>query len=125
MSESHRRVTPIVDGLREAGLLVAVGDDVPDLIADLVDDSRRVQPGCGFVAVRGHAQDGHDWIDAAQESGAVLAIVEDASRSALPCIVVRDGRRAAAVAAAAFHQWPARELTMVGVTGTNGKTTTV
>ena len=125
MSESHRRVTPIVDGLREAGLLVAVGDDVPDLISDLVDDSRRVQPGCGVVAVRGHAQDGHDWIDAAQESGAVLAIVEDASRSALPCIVVRDGRRAAAVAAAAFHQWPARELTMVGVTGTNGKTTTV
>ena len=125
MSEPHRHVAPIVDGLREAGLLVAVGDHVPDLLSDLVDDSRRVQPGCGFVAVRGHAQDGHDWIDAAQASGAVLAIVEDALRSALPCIVVRDGRRAAAVAAAAFHQWPARELTMVGVTGTNGKTTTV
>ena len=80
--------------------------------------------------MKGYAQDGHDWIDAARAAGAALLIVEDASRvaamsSPLPSITVRDGRRAAAVAAAAFHGWPAREMTMVGVTGTNGKTTTV
>jgi UDP-N-acetylmuramoyl-L-alanyl-D-glutamate--2,6-diaminopimelate ligase len=52
-------------------------------------------------------------------------VVDDASRTTLPTIVVRDTRRAAAVAAAAFHDFPARELRLVGVTGTNGKTTTV
>jgi UDP-N-acetylmuramoyl-L-alanyl-D-glutamate--2,6-diaminopimelate ligase len=51
--------------------------------------------------------------------------VEDPSRTTLPCIVVRDARRAAAVAAAAFYAWPARSLSILGVTGTNGKTTTV
>ena len=120
----------IVDALRDAGLLVSAGDGLPDMIGDLVDDSRRVTSGCAFVAVRGHTQDGHDWLDAAQRGGATLVMVEDVARlagmtSPMPALIVRDGRRAAAVAAAAFHRWPARELTMVGVTGTNGKTTTV
>ena len=54
-----------------------------------------------------------------------MAIVQDASRTTLPALVVNDGRRAAAIAASAFFGWPARELQLVGVTGTNGKTTTV
>ena len=53
------------------------------------------------------------------------AIVQDADRTTLPALVVNDGRRAAAVAAAAAYDFPARELQLVGVTGTNGKTTTV
>lgn len=118
-------VSRIVDALGESGLLVSVGADLPDTIVDLVDDSRRASHHAGFVAVRGYAQDGHDWIAAARSAGASMAIVEDEARSTLKCIVVRDGRRAAAVAAAAFHDWPARALTIVGVTGTNGKTTTV
>jgi len=123
-------VETVHDALRDAGLLVSMSGEPPRHIADLVDDSRLVTPGAAFVAVMGLALDGHDWIDAAQRAGAGLLIVEDVSRVAsmttpLPCLVVRDGRRAAAVAAAAFHQWPARELTIVGVTGTNGKTTTV
>ncbi|MEQ1691001.1 MAG: UDP-N-acetylmuramoyl-L-alanyl-D-glutamate--2,6-diaminopimelate ligase [Gemmatimonas sp.] len=127
--ESHR-VSVLVDALRDAGVLVGVSAELPERLTDLVDDSRRATPGAGFVAVKGYAQDGHDWMVAAQRAGATLLIVEDASRVAamptpLPSITVRDGRRAAAVAAAAFHDWPARELTMVGVTGTNGKTTTV
>jgi UDP-N-acetylmuramoyl-L-alanyl-D-glutamate--2,6-diaminopimelate ligase len=129
-SSPRGSVAALLDALRDAGLLVAVSDGVPDSISDLVDDSRRVTNGSGFVAVKGHAQDGHDWIESARASGAALLIVEDPSRVAalsapLPFITVRDGRRAAAMAAAAFHGWPARELTMVGVTGTNGKTTTV
>lgn len=124
------QVDVIVDALRDAGLLVSLSDGLPERIGDLVDDSRRVSAGAGFVAVKGHTQDGHEWLDTAQRAGATLCIVEDASRVAamatpLPSIVVRDGRRAAAVAAAAFHGWPARDLVMVGVTGTNGKTTTV
>ena len=123
-------VAQVLEALRDAGLLVATSSTLPDTVSDLVDDSRRVSPNCAFVAVQGHAQDGHDWLAAAHTSGAALFIVEDVARLAvLPASVafvhVRDGRRAAAVAAAAFHGWPARELTMVGVTGTNGKTTTV
>ena len=115
----------IVEALGTAGLLVSVAENFPSNISGLVDDSRRVIPGCVFVAVRGSAQDGHDWLEHAAKSGASSALVEDASRTALPAIVVRDGRRAAAVAAAAFYDWPARALQLVGVTGTNGKTTTV
>jgi UDP-N-acetylmuramoyl-L-alanyl-D-glutamate--2,6-diaminopimelate ligase len=115
----------IVEALATAGLLVSVADNFPAHITGLVDDSRRVASGSAFVAVRGYAQDGHDWLEKAAESGASCALVEDAARTSLPVVVVRDGRRAAAVAAAAFYDWPARELQLVGVTGTNGKTTTV
>ena len=118
-------VADIVDALGDAGLLVGTSGELPATIADLADDSRRVGVDVGFVAVRGHSLDGHDWLDAARNAGATLAIVEDSSRTTLPHIIVRDGRRAAAVAAAAFHGWPARDLSIVGVTGTNGKTTTV
>ncbi|MEO7361809.1 MAG: Mur ligase domain-containing protein, partial [Gemmatimonadaceae bacterium] len=117
--------TRIIEALGAAGVLVSVAENFPLYVPGLVDDSRRVTPGCVFVAVRGSAQDGHDWLDQAAASGASCALVEDASRTTLPVIVVRDGRRAAAVAAAAFYDWPARALQLVGVTGTNGKTTTV
>src|ERR1019366_2654497 len=89
------------------------------------DDSRAVGRGALFVAVRGSSRDGHDFLHAAAERGAVAAIVEDAAHTALPAIVVRDARRAAAVAAAAFFGEPARAMRFIGVTGTNGKTTTV
>ncbi len=123
-------VAAIVDALRDAGVLVHASEPLPAVLTDVVDDSRRVTPGAAFVAVRGHAQDGHDWIAAAHRAGAALVIAEDVTRvaavdAAMPVLTVRDGRRAAAIAAAVFHGWPARELTMVGVTGTNGKTTTV
>ncbi|MFN9423809.1 UDP-N-acetylmuramoyl-L-alanyl-D-glutamate--2,6-diaminopimelate ligase [Gemmatimonas sp.] len=121
-------VALLVDTLREAGLLVGTSPLLPEVLHDLVDDSRRVTPGAAFVAVRGAAQDGHAWLAAAQAAGATLALAEDAAAAAavsLPALIVRDGRRAAALAAAAFHGFPARALTLVGVTGTNGKTTTV
>jgi UDP-N-acetylmuramoyl-L-alanyl-D-glutamate--2,6-diaminopimelate ligase len=115
----------IVDALRASGLLVSLSDHLPEGISGLVDDSRQVTNGALFVAVRGYAQDGHDWLSQAEQRGASCAIVEDDTRTALPTIVVRDGRRAAAVAAAAFYEWPAQKLQLIGVTGTNGKTTTV
>jgi UDP-N-acetylmuramoyl-L-alanyl-D-glutamate--2,6-diaminopimelate ligase len=123
-------VERLLDALRDAGLLVAQAEAaaVPATITDLVDDSRRVTPGCAFLAVKGATQDGHAWLPAAAGRGATLALVEDtdaATAASLPWVQVRDGRRAAAIAAAAFHDWPARALTLVGVTGTNGKTTTV
>jgi UDP-N-acetylmuramoyl-L-alanyl-D-glutamate--2,6-diaminopimelate ligase len=98
---------------------------MPEHFTDITDDSRRVTPGALFVAVRGAAFDGHDYLGAAASSGAAAAIVEDASRTTLPAFVVRDARRAAGVAARAAFADPVTEMTMVGVTGTNGKTTTV
>lgn len=115
----------IIEALGASGLLVSVSDGFPSEVAGLSDDSRRITAGSAFVAVKGHAQDGHDWLEVAAARGAIAAIVEDGARTTLPAIVVRDGRRAAAVAAAAYYAWPAHELQLVGVTGTNGKTTTV
>lgn len=115
----------IVDALGRAGLLVNVHGELPLRFASIADDSRRTDTGALFVAVRGSVADGHDYLSAASERGAAAAIVEDATRATIPAIVVRDSRRAAGIAAAAAFGEPARALTLVAVTGTNGKTTTV
>ena len=115
----------VTDALARAGLLVERRGELPDEALGIADDSRRVMRGGVFIAVRGSVGDGHDYLGGAEASGAVAAIVEDPSRTKLPAIVVRDGRRAAAIAAAAAYDDPARELRLVAVTGTNGKTTTV
>jgi UDP-N-acetylmuramoyl-L-alanyl-D-glutamate--2,6-diaminopimelate ligase len=70
-------------------------------------------------------QDGHEYLEDAAGRGASVVIVEQAGRTALPSIVVREGRRAAAIAAAAAFEEPANALRIAAVTGTNGKTTTV
>lgn len=121
----HDDIDTIARALDDAGLLVERHGALPNAITGITDDSRAVKPGYLFVAVRGSERDGHDFLDAAAKAGASAAIVQDASRTQLPALVVNDGRRAAAVAAAAFYGFPARELQLVGVTGTNGKTTTV
>ena len=118
-------VSVIADALREAGLLDAVRGELPREVTAVSDDSRAMHAGALFLAVRGTERDGHDYLDAAASAGAVAALVADPSRTTLPALVVKDTRRAAAVAAAAFYRSPARQLRLVGVTGTNGKTTTV
>jgi UDP-N-acetylmuramoyl-L-alanyl-D-glutamate--2,6-diaminopimelate ligase len=94
-------------------------------VTDIVDDSRAVRPGALFVAVRGTERDGHDYLPDAGARGAVAAIIEDTAHARLPALVVRDGRRAAAIAAAAFFGDPSSRIRAIAVTGTNGKTTTV
>src|SRR4051812_30762044 len=121
----HAEIEPIVQALDEAGLLVERRGALPAAIAEITDDSRSVVAGGMFVAVRGTARDGHDFLDTAAANGAAVAILQDPSRTKLPAIVMNDGRRAAAIAGAAAHGFPARELQLVGITGTNGKTTTV
>jgi len=112
------------DALGRAGLLVEVRGSLPENLTGITDDSRQVSAGSLFVAVRGTARDGHDFLPAlADRAGA--AIVEDASRTTLPAFVVSDARRAAPIAAAIAYGMPASRLRLVGVTGTNGKTTTV
>src|SRR5579863_2024117 len=90
-------------------------------------DSRRVKPGCLFVAMRGEASDGNRFIDNAIQSGAV-AVVTDSStekpREGVAWAVVPHGRRALARISANFYKKPAERIAMVGITGTNGKSTT-
>jgi len=94
-------------------------------ITDVTHDSRTVQRGAMFCCVRGEERDGHDFAVQAVHSGASALLVErEVSGVEVTQVVVRDVRRAMGYVAAAFHQHPSRELTVVGVTGTNGKTTT-
>ena len=93
-------------------------------ITDVCYDSRKAAPGAAFVAVRGYETDGHKYIPAAVENGASLVICEEAPEAEIPYVLVKDSRRAMARTAANFFRRPAEELTVIGVTGTNGKTTT-
>jgi UDP-N-acetylmuramoyl-L-alanyl-D-glutamate--2,6-diaminopimelate ligase len=117
------RISEIRGALAERGLLVGVEGKLPDEATGVADDSRKVKSGELFIAVRGWNSDGHDFLDAAAQRGAGVAIVEDPTRTKLPALVVREGRRAAAIAASTAYVNPARHLTIIGVTGTNGKTT--
>jgi UDP-N-acetylmuramoyl-L-alanyl-D-glutamate--2,6-diaminopimelate ligase len=125
MHALHVRSSALTIALKDAGLLVAVAGTLPEYVTSITDDSRAATPGGVFVAIRGVDRDGHAFLAAAEQGGATAAIVERADATALPRWVVTDARRAAAVAAATFYGEPSRELTLVGVTGTNGKTTTV
>jgi UDP-N-acetylmuramoyl-L-alanyl-D-glutamate--2,6-diaminopimelate ligase len=115
----------IREALSRAGLLVAADGKHPDNIELVTDDSRRVLKGALFVAVRGATADGHDYLSAAENAGASVAIVETPDKTELPTLRVTDGRKAAAVAAAAFYGSPATALRLIAVTGTSGKSTTV
>ena len=109
--------------LQRADLLVQ-GPEGDLACTDLATDSREIQGGGCFVAVRGSLDDGHRFIDRAVAAGAALVVAEQAVECGVPVVVVRDGRRAAEALATAWFDRPAARLQLVGVTGTNGKTTT-
>jgi UDP-N-acetylmuramoyl-L-alanyl-D-glutamate--2,6-diaminopimelate ligase len=93
-------------------------------VLDLAYDARAVTPGALFFAVPGERADGHNFAAEAVERGAVAAVVERRLDLPVSQVVVRDARAAMAVAADTFFGEPTRELEVVGVTGTSGKTTT-
>jgi UDP-N-acetylmuramoyl-L-alanyl-D-glutamate--2,6-diaminopimelate ligase len=94
-------------------------------ITGIAYDSRRVTPGMVFIAVPGQTVDGHDYVSDAIERGAVAVICERNGFSSprIAKIRVADAREALALAAATFHGHPSASLKVIGVTGTNGKTT--
>jgi len=93
-------------------------------ISDVTHDSREAGPGVLFVAVRGFTVDGHDYVRAALEAGSPAVCVEDAAvASGVPAIVVPDARAVLGALAAFTHGKPSNRLDVIGVTGTNGKTT--
>src|ERR1700730_816035 len=93
-------------------------------IVDLAYDDRRAGPGTLFFCVRGFSRDGHEFAPAALERGAVALVGEQTLGLGVPEVVVSSARAAMAPAAAAFYGDPTAKLQVVGVTGTNGKTTT-
>jgi UDP-N-acetylmuramoyl-L-alanyl-D-glutamate--2,6-diaminopimelate ligase len=93
-------------------------------IASLAYDSRRAGPGSLFFCVSGLRSDGHDHAPAAVAAGAVALVVERPLGLGVPEVVVGDARAAMAPLAARFNGDPSRRLRVIGVTGTNGKTTT-
>jgi UDP-N-acetylmuramoyl-L-alanyl-D-glutamate--2,6-diaminopimelate ligase len=113
----------ILDELRRADLLITAPANGRDPRAIGVD-SREIGPEMLYVAVRGSQADGHQFVTSALQRGAQTALVEIPQPVEVPQIVVRDSRRAALVLAAAWYGHPGRYLRLIGVTGTNGKTTT-
>jgi len=102
-----------------------VASDVsPVEVTALAYDNRRVEPGSVFFCVRGFTRDGHDFAADAVARGAVALVVDHPLGLGVPEVVVGDVRAAMAPAAARLHGDPTATLRTIGVTGTNGKTTT-
>src|SRR4051794_20970086 len=114
----------LVELLRAAGLAAEVRGDSAVEIRDLAYDSRRVSDGTLFFCFPGERTDGHDFAATALETGATALVVERELELDVPQAQVEDARAAMAPIAAAFNEDPTSELTVVGITGTNGKTTT-
>jgi UDP-N-acetylmuramoyl-L-alanyl-D-glutamate--2,6-diaminopimelate ligase len=117
-------LAPLLDELRRQDLLLGAPEGLPP-VSSLSADSRTAKDGTLYVAVRGSQADGHAFIADAVARGATVVVAERNTQTGAPTILVRDGRLAAIALARAWYGDPARALTLVGVTGTNGKTTTV
>ena len=120
----------ILDRIIEGCDVISVRGNAGIEIRSVCNDSRKVVPGALFVAVKGFASDGHDYINAVVEKGAAAIIYEDETKVGdvpqnIALVQVKSSRYALAIAAANFYDNPSRKLTLVGITGTNGKTTTV
>ena len=98
--------------------------DAQTEIGDVSYDSRQTKPGDLFVAVRGYESDGHKFIGAAVNAGAAVILCEEAPAQDIPYVLVKDSRLALALVSKNYFGDPASEMKVVGVTGTNGKTTT-
>ena len=114
-----RRLRDLLDGVG-AELSAGAGDQE---IRGVTCDSRAVEPGSLFIAVPGERFDGHDFAPAAVAAGAAAVLVERSPHPGVPFALVPDTRCAAGPVAAAFHGGPSEGMRLVGVTGTNGKTT--
>jgi UDP-N-acetylmuramoyl-L-alanyl-D-glutamate--2,6-diaminopimelate ligase len=107
---------------------LAVEGSLDKEISGIASDSRKADKGYLFVAIRGTNHDGHDFILAAQAKGAAAIVYEQTLFSfpkdpEITYIQVRDTQRALALLAARFYHYPSRQLPLIGITGTNGKTT--
>lgn len=117
------RTPEMTVGMLAEHLGASVGDEKRTRVRGVSHDSRTVRAGDVFVAITGARFDGHDHIGEAVSRGAVAVICERPTDHRVPQIVVRDGRKALGRAAAEVYRHPSECLRLVGITGTNGKTT--
>ena len=118
-----RRSKPF-SALIEATNAIRVSGDANIAISGIAYNSNDVQPGDLFVALRGGYTDGHFYVERAIANGAAALMVEEVVASNIPFVVVRDSRASLADISARFFDDPSRELKIVGITGTDGKTST-
>ena len=111
--------------LKEITVYGLTGDPEHE-IGGLAYDSRQVKPGYMFVALKGHRQNGHDYIQDAVNKGAVALVAEEfkGPHGKAAEICVPDSRKALSRLAIQFYNYPFKGIRLIGVTGTNGKTTT-
>ena len=121
---SQVRLSRVVERLRSEGLLAEAPEQDP-VLRGVTANSRTATEGDLFCAWAGTSKDAHEFVTAAEEAGAVAAVVEHPVEPSLPQVVVTSGREAAALAADEVMGRPSEGLVLTGVTGTNGKTTTV
>ncbi len=123
MSRPDRTLRQLLGVLDDAEIS---GLSLDHQVSSITSDSRQVEPGTLFVALAGTRLDGHAYIQDACERGCLAVVVEQDVECPPGCGVVRvaDSRRACGFLAGAFYGNPARDMTMIGLTGTNGKTTT-
>ncbi len=112
------KLSRLLDGVR----VVESPPSDPE-VTGICYDSRRLKAGDCFVAIPGTHTDGHRYVETALRDGAVAAVVERRVGTAWPQVVVDDSRRALALMASTFYDHPSRGMTVIGVTGTDGKTT--
>lgn len=113
-----------VEELLSALPIKKVIGELPHQILDMAIDSRSVQPNSVFVCIKGYTVDGHDYAQRAVDAGATMIVAErqlEVSGNAAQ-VIVDDTNRAIGLLAARFFDYPSKDIVMVGVTGTNGKT---
>ena len=103
--------------------IASLSADLDAEICGVSFDSRTLRTGEVFIAVRGYQQDGHQFIEEAVVKGAVCVLCEESPVINTQYVIVKDSRKALAAASAAWFGYPAESLKIIGVTGTNGKTT--
>ncbi len=125
MANAPTSLVSVARVLRTAGLVDELHGQEDVAVSGVTQDSRSVKAGDLFLAWRGSEWDAHDFVAPAARAGAVAAVVErHVPEAGIPQLQVSDGRRAAALAADTILGSPWQDLFTVGITGTNGKTTT-
>ncbi|HMA62521.1 MAG TPA: UDP-N-acetylmuramoyl-L-alanyl-D-glutamate--2,6-diaminopimelate ligase [bacterium] len=107
------------------GIDYTVFGKLPKSVTSLANDSRKVKKGSLFFAIRGTSTDGHKYLDQAVNNDASAVVVEEKSDLDIPQIIVENSRTALSRAAKNFYNDPTSKLKLIGITGTNGKTSTV
>ena len=123
----QKQLTLIIDKIIEEVRQVQVLGADDKIITDITADSRVVEEGSLFICLKGATVDGHKFLQMAVEKGAVAALVEDVPEEipeGVTLLVVPDTRKAMEIIVPYFYDYPGKNMRMLGITGTNGKTTT-